>query len=105
MAADVRAANDALLRRGFHSEEITLLESCQDPRTFRDALARLETRISDWPDGSVFLYFSGHGTVHGSSVAVAEPAILLERGEIPWSDVMFELARWRRIRFTLFADC
>lgn len=105
MRADVRAAKDALLRRGFRPEEITTLEACPDPKTFRSALAALESRISDWSSGYVFLYFSGHGTVHGSTLPLADPAILLEKGEVSWSTVMFELARWRRIRFTLFADC
>ena len=105
MRADVRAAKEALLRRGFRPEEITTPEACPDPKTFRNALASLESRISDWSSGSVFLYFSGHGTVHGSTLTLADPAILLEKGEVSWSDVMFEFARWRRIRFTLFADC
>lgn len=105
MRADVHAARDALLRRGFRSEEILMLEACPDAETFRGALAELEKWISDWPNGSAFFYFSGHGTVQGSSLSVAEPAILFDEGELEWSSILSELARWRKIRFTLFADC
>lgn len=105
MRDDVRAAEDALLRRGFRPDEITKLETCPDPKTFTAALAGIEERIASWPDGSVFLYFTGHGAVHGNSLAVADPTILLEGGEIPWSTLMVRLSRWRRVRFVLFADC
>jgi len=105
MVADVRAASETLRELGFAEDEVERIECGPDRRPLLEALARIDRTVSDWPSGSMFFYFSGHGILRGETLATAVPAILFEDDELPWDDVLATLARWEKVRITLLADC
>ena len=105
MRADVQAAHDVLRGRGFDDHEVLRVEGRINRQSLFDALDEVERRVSMWRYGSVFLYFSGHGTVHGDSLTTASPAILFENDEVAWDLVLGRIARWSNVHVTLLVDC
>lgn len=105
MLADVQVAYDALRGRGFEDREVLRVEGRINRQSLFDALDEVERRVSMWRDGSVFLYFSGHGTVLGDSLTTASPAILFENDEVAWDLVLGRIARWSNVHVTLLVDC
>lgn len=63
MHNDLVAICEALGRRGYWSEEIRVLEGRLTRRQVEKFLAAARRTIGAWKGGSVFLYYTGHGSL------------------------------------------
>ena len=79
MHGDVQAFYDALAARGVSSDDLLVLEGRLDRELVLGLLASVQSRVSAWDRGDLFLYYSGHGAyapLDATDAATAEPALV-----------------------------
>jgi hypothetical protein len=106
MQNDQTVVYQALQRRGFQPEQILTLGGPVSRSLVLAFLRDAAERVAKWPDGSVFLAYSGHGTFVGEEVTTAKPGLLLPtREKILWEEVFDVLRLTKEVRLTLLPDC
>lgn len=102
---DVNALHAVLRRRGFEPEQIMVLREEVSRARLLDFLRGGARRVADWPDGSIFLAYSGHGTYEGADAKKARPGLMLGKEKLFWDEVFSALRLPRKVRVTLLPDC
>ena len=115
MHGDVQAFYDALAARGVSSDELLVLEGRLDRELMLRFLASVQSRVSAWERGDLFLYYSGHGAYAPSDaidVASVEPALVFDQGDLDepsrwlfWREIFATLALPPTVRLALLPDC
>jgi hypothetical protein len=114
MHGDVQAFYDALTGRGL-SDDLLVLEGRLDRELVLDFLAAVQSRVSNWERGNLFLYYSGHGAytpMDVTAVTMAEPALVFAPDDLDdpsrwvvWRDLFGALALPAGVRLALLPDC
>jgi hypothetical protein len=111
MHHDLEAMYKALKQRGLKSEEILCLEGKLDRRLLLGFLEAIHHRISDWVQGSLFLYVTGHGFFSGESADDARVGVALapsgqggEAYHIFWDRLFQALSVPQGVALTLLPD-
>ncbi len=94
---DLEAAHKALRERGFSSEEIISLEGNLNRSMLVSFLTQIRQRTLGWENGTVFLYYSGHGSYRRISETEVEPGLHLNRNLSEAEQTM----SWREVFETL----
>jgi hypothetical protein len=78
-------------------------------------LASVQSRVSAWERGGLFLYYSGHGAYAPSDAidaASVEPALVFAQGDdhepsrwLFWREIFAKLALPPSVRLALLPDC
>jgi hypothetical protein len=76
MHNDLVATYTVLRQRGFAPEEFLMLEGPLSRSLLLAFLQDVHRRIEAWPRGEVWLFFSGHGTLRGTTTADAQAGLL-----------------------------
>jgi Caspase domain len=106
MQNDLIAMQQALQRRGFPPEQILSLSGPVNRSLLRAALADVAQRVQKWSDGTVFLYYSGHGNITGTEVKTARPGLALPSGDtVLWVEVIETLRLPEKVQLVLLPDC
>lgn len=111
MHNDLVATYDALRQRGFAPEEFLVLEGSLTRSLLLTFLQHVHQRIALWPSGHVWLSFSGHGTLRGTTAADAQAGLLLtsalhpsHEGQVWWEEVFAALDVPAAVQLTLLPD-
>ncbi len=114
MHNDLVAMYDALRRRGFLPGEIWALEGVLSRDLVLAFLQAAHSHLTDWPDGDLFLHYSGHG-VHpllgAADDSQPRPGLWVDsRSPTPdrclfWDELLATLNVPEGVRFTLLPDC
>ncbi|HEY9786645.1 MAG TPA: caspase family protein [Candidatus Obscuribacterales bacterium] len=120
MHEDLSAMYQSLRQRGFSSKEILSLEGELNRQQLMCTLQEAHRRITDWRNGAVFFFYSGHGTYYPQTaltVEEARPALCLDKScevnasqarassVVYWDEVFSTLAVPQHIRLILVPDC
>jgi hypothetical protein len=105
MRNDQEAVYQALRQRGFQPEEILTLSGPVSRALLLAFLREAGRRVADWPDGSVFLAYSGHGTVVGKEAKAAKPGLFVSGETVLWEEVFKTLTLPDGVHLTLLPDC
>ena len=104
MANDQAAIEKALLQRGVQSEEILKLGGALNRTQLLTFLREVAQRAAQWQDGSVFLAYSGHGDIQGTTVK--KPGVKLPSGEtVLWEEIFEALRLPQDVHLILLPDC
>ena len=94
MHNDLVATYTVLRQRGFAPEEFLVLEGPLTRSLLLAFLQDVHRRIREWPQGNVWFFFSGHGTLRGTTAADAQAGLLFTSAVHPspedqmwWEDV------------------
>src|SRR5262245_39763797 len=111
MHNDLVAIYNALRQRGFAPEEFLVLEGSLTRSVLLAFLHDVQKRIGAWQRGDVWFSFSGHGTFRGTTVAEAQPGLLLTSALRPsheehvwWEEVLAALQVPAPVQLTLLPD-
>jgi hypothetical protein len=86
MHNDLAAMYDVLKIRGLAAEEILSLDGNLDRQILMPFLEGISHRITQWREGQLFLFFSGHGFFSSETVEKSRVGIQLQKA-IPGSNV------------------
>lgn len=111
MHNDVVAMYNALLARGFSSEDILLLEGRLNRKLLMSLIGEVNKRVARWKSGEVFVHYSGHGAFIGSTAAEARVGVQLasdkpdhESNRIFWDEVFTALRPPANVGLILLPD-
>ena len=111
MHNDLVATYNALRQRGFSPEEFLVLAGPLTRSLLLTFLRDAQRRIGSWPSGEVWLSFSGHGVLRGTTAAEARPGLLLTSALHPaheeqvwWEEVFAALQVPAAVQLTLLPD-
>jgi hypothetical protein len=111
MLRDQAAMAQALLGRGFSTDQILCLHGRLDRPLVLVTLQAAGRRAAGWTDGSVFLHVTGHGFFDGDTAGAARPGLLFGDSEdvadndhLFWDDVFAALALPAGVRLALLPD-
>lgn len=115
MHNDLVAMYDSLRLRGFLTGEILALEGFLSRRLLLAFLRAASTQTADWPDGELFLHYSGHGGFwpwDAADASQARPALLLDDRSLAaperwlfWDELILALNLPPGVYLTLLPDC
>lgn len=115
MHSDVQAFYEALTVRGISSEDLLVLEGRLDRELVLGFLASVQSRVSNWDRGDLFLYYSGHGAyapMGATDAAMADPAFVLGSDDLDdssrwvfWRELFDALPLPAEVRLALLPDC
>lgn len=106
---DVIALQKALRIRGYSPKEILSLDGNLNRSMLISFLLQVKKRVSKWKKGTVFFYFSGHGTYRKISNEV-EPGLWLNTNfseneqKLYWSEIFSILNLPPQIKLILLPD-
>ncbi len=107
---DIEAMHKALRERGFSAEEIVSLDGNLSRSMVIALLTQIQKRTIGWKNGTVFLYYSGHGTYRRISETEVEPGINLNRNfaeaeqKLLWREVFETLKLPPQVKLLLLPD-
>ena len=107
---DIDAMHKALRERGFSAEEIVSLDGNLSRSMVIAFLTQIQKRTVLWKNGSVFLYYSGHGTYQRISETEVEPGLSLNRNfeaveqKLLWREVFETLKLPPQVKLLLLPD-
>jgi hypothetical protein len=111
MHNDLAAMHDVLQTRGLAPQEILSLEGNLDRQMLMTFLKGVSHRISQWSEGELFLYLSGHGFFTGDTVKEARVGIQLQHAtpgssvqNVYWEEVFSALSIPKAVTFTMLID-
>jgi hypothetical protein len=111
MHNDLMATYTTLRQRGFSPEEFLVLAGPLTRSLLLAFLHDVQRRIGAWPSGEVWLSFSGHGTIRGTTAAEARPGLLFTstlhpspEDQMLWEEVFAALQVPTAVHLTLLPD-
>ncbi len=113
MHDDLNAMREALRLRGYRANEIQALEGTLTRSRLVALLDSASRQIASWKSGSVFLYYTGHGSPTSQDAATAEAALQFQDGLpeetkredwIAWTDVFAALKLPAGVELVLLPD-
>jgi hypothetical protein len=107
---DVASLRSALEKRGFQPGEIKELSGKTDRGAVLGTVDSISRTVASWKEGEVFLYYTGHGSVSGTSASRARPALALASEALGdhivyWDEVFSGLHLPPGVRLVLLPDC
>jgi len=105
MQNDLGLIYEAVRRRGFAPEEFLTLSGALNRRLLLALIREASESINGWKSGELFLFYSGHGSFEGSTLADARPGLQLMSDLVLWDEVFAALALPSGVRLTLLPDC
>ncbi len=113
MHDDLNAMREALRTRGYRTNEIQVLEGTLTRSRVLALLDSASRQVASWKSGSVFLYYTGHGSPTSSDEQSAQAALQFEEGLpeasnreswLSWADVFADLKRPEGVELVLLPD-
>lgn len=109
MSNDLEAMHAALRSRGYLDAEILELEGEMTRAGARAWLEVAARRIESWRSGSVFLYYTGHGSPTSLDESTAEAALQFadvsdEEGRMSWDEVFDALRTPAGVELVVLPD-
>ena len=111
MHNDLVAAYTVLRQRGFAPEEFLVLEGPLTRSLLLAFLQDVHRRIGTWPRGEVWFFFSGHGTLRGTTAADAQAGLLFTgalhpsyEDQVWWEEVLAALQAPPAVQVLLLPD-
>ncbi len=111
MHNDLVATHTVLRQRGFAPEEFLVLAGPLTRSLLLAFLQDVHRRIGAWPRGVVWFFFSGHGTLRGTTAADAQAGLLFTSALHPspedqvwWEEVFAALQAPPAVQVLLLPD-